>query len=256
MLTDSKNSTLKASSIPLKDKENIIFIRTAVVDWLYRVQIKVNFSRETLYSSIAIYDRVLLSIHVTRKDAQLYAATSLWISAKLEETIYKDISIFTTIANNKLTADQLRSTELNIFSSIGMKLNFPTSQLFITCIITRFELQNIEKFCYFFLDASLTSLGLIEVPSYIVAAGAAALGSASVGNNIPLESLFAFLGFFSDNEKELFQSVVKKIINLAVNIVKWGNGGIFEYYSKDGKEKLREIVKRAAKEFGIDKVNV
>lgn len=156
--------------------QNIITskIRYVIVEWLIRVVQTIPFNRSTLFNAVSLLDHYLSESPATRENIQLIAATSLWISAKIEEIEKSDIRYFVSICRNKFIADQFKQMEINFIQIIGSQLNYPTSIFFVDFFLRMTE-QNSLKFriiVQMLLDSSLTRFNFNEYNPSLIAVSA------------------------------------------------------------------------------------
>merc|ERR1712111_181091 len=100
---------------------------SVLVDWLVEVHQQFSLLQETLYMSVAIFDRYMqvAAEKVPRKNLQLVGVTAMFIAAKYEEMCAPEISDFVYITDNACTQNQIRDTEIKIMTVLKFDMGRP-----------------------------------------------------------------------------------------------------------------------------------
>merc|ERR1712111_121292 len=102
-------------------------MRSVVVEWLVEVHQQFSMLQETLYLSVAIFDRYMqvAAEKVPRKSLQLVGVTAMFIAAKYEEMYAPEIGDFVYITDNAYTQNQIRDTEIKIMTVLKFDMGRP-----------------------------------------------------------------------------------------------------------------------------------
>ncbi|OHS96433.1 Cyclin, N-terminal domain containing protein [Tritrichomonas foetus] len=241
-MREAHKYTIQSSTITQTQKEITVQTRLAVVDWIFRVVDRVRYSRETFFNSIAVLDHVLSKISLTKQNIQLYAATCLWISAKLYETKNRELNIFTAVCQNQYQQDDFTKTEMDIITCLEGCIEYPTPQIFIQALLIDTDLKDCEKLCNFFLDISLSVGDFDEIPAHLVAAAAIVVSATSIDKYCPMIKLLTIIHY---TDQASLLKVARSLVDVAHSIVEKNVGGIFAFYAKDSHDYLANAVKKA-----------
>lgn len=99
--------------------------RRAILDWLLRVHKEFTFNDDTLFTSIGLFDRISRTLKIKRCHFQLFAATSMWIGAKLQETTTPALSDFIYLCENSYTEKEFLDCERVFCSALRFNLTAP-----------------------------------------------------------------------------------------------------------------------------------
>ena len=191
--------------------------RNTLLDWLIRIHEEFGFEDETLYLSISIFDRICRTRQIKRCHYQLFAATSMWIASKLEETQTPALSDFIYLCDNAYKEREFCDCERVICGDLGYGLVAPTPRDFILPISAKGKYKNIAQTAEFFLKVSTYSEIYQFTEPQVIAV--AVLYIACTMNKEELDCLEE-LGKFHIKRKVL-SAVVNEIIetytNLSVN---------------------------------------
>ncbi|KAK8889110.1 hypothetical protein M9Y10_033854 [Tritrichomonas musculus] len=216
--------------------------RLAVVDWIFRVIDRVRYSREAFFNSVAILDHMLASTTLTKQNIQLYAATCLWMTAKLYETKNRELTIFTAVCRDQFKQEDFISTEMNIISALNGRIEYPTPQTFIRALLIDTDLIDCEEMCNFFLDVSVTVNDFEELPAHFVSAAAIIIGSAACDKFCPISKLMALINCSCQTS---LLKAAQALLNIASSVVEKNLGGIFAFYAKDSPDRLSVAITKA-----------
>lgn len=242
-MKEAKTLTVSKQSFSDTQTEITMKTRLAVVDWLFRIVIRVQFRRETLYNAIYLFDRLLALVNIPKDQVQLTSVTCLWISAKIEEPKNRDLPVFILICQNQYTAEQFLQKELEIVNHIGSRLNYPTPQIFMPSLLVDAGAKDCEEMCNFFLDLSLTVYDYMEIEAPLVAAVAVCVGMAASGQKCPLQKISIIIDI---DDQSRFNTLACNLVKLSYTIIEKEIGGIFADYAGNNPKKLHEAVEKAA----------
>ena len=188
--------------------------RNTLLDWLIRIHEEFGFEDETLYLSISIFDRICRSRPIKRCHYQLFAATSMWIASKLEETTTPALSDFIYLCDNAYKEREFCDCERVICGDLGYSLVSPTPRDFILPISAKGKYKNIADTAEFFLKvATYSDIYQFTEPQVIAVA---VIYIACSMNNEELDCLEE-LGRFHIKRK-LLTAVVDNIIETYTNL--------------------------------------
>merc|ERR1712080_109882 len=113
----------------LKGKRGVIIpkMRAVLVDWLVEVHQQFTLLEETLYLSVAIFDRYMEAAaeKVPRKKLQLVGVTAMLIASKYEEMYAPEIGDFVYITDNAYSQSQIREQEIEMIKALNFNLERP-----------------------------------------------------------------------------------------------------------------------------------
>jgi len=114
---------LKTNFLEIQQKMNYK-MRARLVDWIVAVHHKFKLLPETLYLTIAIMDRFLEKVNVTKEKVQLVGVTAFFIACKYEEIYPPDISDFTKVCE-AYSKEEILKMEQTILKKLNFVLSYP-----------------------------------------------------------------------------------------------------------------------------------
>ncbi|XP_066949275.1 uncharacterized protein [Macrobrachium rosenbergii] len=107
------------------------YMRCTLVHWLIKVNHKLQFGPETVFLAVNISDRFLALTPLAQDCLQLLAVASLYVAAKMEESIVPGISELVAMCGGTYKPHHFRLMEILILSTLEFVLYGPTSWYFI-----------------------------------------------------------------------------------------------------------------------------
>ncbi|XP_018021837.1 uncharacterized protein LOC108678018 [Hyalella azteca] len=106
-------------------------VRCAIVNWLLKVNRKLNFGSETLFLAVHFLDRFLTLSAIASDCVQLLAVCALFVAAKMEEIKVPGISALSRVCSAPFQRHHFRRMEILLLTKLGFYLHAPTSWYFI-----------------------------------------------------------------------------------------------------------------------------
>lgn len=98
--------------------------RNSAIDWLYRAQKTLTFSRSSLFLAIALLDKLLcLGIALTDSNFELLAGTLTLVVTKFNEVYPVTVRKLNALSNQNYSLEQYIETEANILSIVSYDLS-------------------------------------------------------------------------------------------------------------------------------------
>lgn len=249
-LEDSLKSTISATSVLSMQGEKATCIRSAVVNWIFRVQAEIGFTKEIAYDAYFIFDKLLSKLKIDQSNAHLYATASMWISAKIEECNFKDISLFQAISQQMFSLEQMVEAESIIVNAMNFNLNFSTCYLFVRALANDLNLdESVTKMCEFYMDVAMNIFQFIETPSFLIAAASIILGIESMKVPYQINEVLKLINW---NDQSMLQNVINELLIFSIKLAKRKSSDVFKYYAANDSDKLIKAVDNASKAFNMD----
>lgn len=106
-------------------------MRGILVDWLVEVAAEFRLVSDTLFSAVALVDRVLSLRPVPRARLQLVGVACMLLAAKYEEIYAPQVDEFVFITDNTYSRDELLNAEAEALGDLGFSLSAPTAKTFL-----------------------------------------------------------------------------------------------------------------------------
>ncbi|KAF2358638.1 Cyclin C-terminal domain, partial [Trinorchestia longiramus] len=106
-------------------------VRCAIVNWLVKINGKLNFGAETVFLAVHLLDRFLAASAIASDCVQLLAVCSLFVAAKMEEIKVPGMSALARLCSTPYQKHHLRRMEMLLLTKLGFYLHAPTSWYFI-----------------------------------------------------------------------------------------------------------------------------
>lgn len=153
------------------------YMRCTLVHWLIKVNHQLQFGPETVFLAVNISDRFLAVTPLAQDCLQLLAVASLFIAAKMEESIVPGISELVAMCGGTYKPHHFRRMEVFILSTLQFVLYGPTGWYFIehltlkasqTCSFDR----RVVSVARYVLETCLSNYEISQFPPSVQAAGA------------------------------------------------------------------------------------
>lgn len=162
--------------------------RAVIVDWFLKVAAQIDFLPETIYGAISIFDRVIAKVEMDKPVFQLYAATCLWISAKVEETMTPSVDDFVYLCTNLYQKYEFIECEKNILTVLEFELTTATPALYLQQLLkNRDHIPCLRAYTTFFLNAFTMHASYSTFLPSVSAVSAVLLACVALENDAPLE---------------------------------------------------------------------
>jgi hypothetical protein len=99
-------------------------LRNAAIDWLYRAQGTLHFSRSTLFLGIALLDKLLTQgMPLTEQNSELVAGTILLIATKFNEVYPVTVRKLNSLSVDVYVTERYVETEGSMLQMVGFDLS-------------------------------------------------------------------------------------------------------------------------------------
>ena len=114
-------TTKKALPVQIVDS---LAQRNIVIDWFYRAQLNLRFSRSTLFLGIALLDKLLtLGMNLNQQNLELVAGTILLLATKFNEVYPVTVKKLNALSNDTFSTEKYVEIEGNVLSIVSFDLS-------------------------------------------------------------------------------------------------------------------------------------
>ena len=193
--------------------------RFILLDWIMEVSSQLHFKRKTYYSCVNLIDLYFSKCIVNTNQIQLVGVACLLISAKNEENIIPQLSIFTMVCENYYSKSEIINQELTILKTLKWKIQYTNLSDLGNMLTVKWDsiinslnkdTNNKDKFPVFRNDPIYKNLLLDHFFQFL--------------DYISLDYFFNFL-----HEKYICVSVIYIIIGVAKKVFSYENA--FEFFN-------------------------
>ena len=193
--------------------------RFILLDWIMEVSSQLHFKRKTYYSCVNLIDLYFSKCIVNTNQIQLVGVACLLISAKNEENIIPQLSIFTMVCENYYSKSEIINQELTILKTLKWKIQYTNLSDLGNMLTVKWDsiinslnkdTNNKDKFPVFRNDPVYKNLLLDHFFQFL--------------DYISLDYFFNFL-----HEKYICISVIYIIIGVAKKVFSYENA--FEFFN-------------------------
>ena len=193
--------------------------RFILLDWIMEVSSQLHFKRKTYYSCVNLIDLYFSKCIVNTNQIQLVGVACLLISAKNEENIIPQLSIFTMVCENYYSKSEIINQELTILKTLKWKIQYTNLSDLGNMLTVKWDsiinslnkdTNNKDKFPVFRNDPVYKNLLLDHFFQFL--------------DYISLDYFFNFL-----HEKYICVSVIYIIIGVAKKVFSYENA--FEFFN-------------------------
>ncbi|KAM9311873.1 G2/mitotic-specific cyclin-B2 [Gastrophryne carolinensis] len=196
-------------------------MRAILVDWLVQVHSRFQLLQETLYMGIAIMDRFLQVLPVSRGKLQLVGVTSLLLASKYEEMYSPEVADFVYITDNAYTASQIREMEMIILQNLNFDLGRPLPLHFLrraskSCSADA-EQHTLAKYL---MELSLIDYEMVHFPPSEIAAAALCLAQKVLGIGSWGATQHHYTGYTEGHLSTIMEHMAKNVTKVNQNLTK------------------------------------
>ncbi|XP_069678438.1 uncharacterized protein [Periplaneta americana] len=141
--------------VPLSVERQFSANHSVVVNWLIRVQHKLDLPGWVLFTAISLMDKALCNMYVKASELQALACTALWLATKSDsKALVPSISCFLEFAEWIFSAEQIFDFELSLLKISDFKINSVNPLTFVSyylCVMD-IENENVYYTCNYLLD--------------------------------------------------------------------------------------------------------
>lgn len=119
-------------------------MRAILIDWLTEVHFKFKLKQETLFLTVNIIDRYLVSNFISREFLQLLGITALFLACKYEEINIPEIKDLVYVTDSTYSEEQIINMERVILEAIKFNLTTPSINYFYEMLSVNFCLTEKE----------------------------------------------------------------------------------------------------------------
>lgn len=105
--------------------------RLIAVDWICRLQCKLELEAETFYLAVHIFDRFGSTAVLPESDVQKVATTALWIASKYHDIYAPEVYDLTDIADDCFASEDLIEMEITVLKALSFRISAPTAFPFL-----------------------------------------------------------------------------------------------------------------------------
>ena len=98
--------------------------RFILIDWIMEVSSQLHFKRKTYYSCVNLIDLYFSKCIVNTNQIQLVGITCLLISAKNEENIIPQLSLFAMVCDNSYSKSEIINQEFTVLKALNWKIQY------------------------------------------------------------------------------------------------------------------------------------
>lgn len=202
------NSWRHRDRMPKSTVEN----RADIVEILITASIKLGLPFRATFISVSLFDRCVTS----NEPGLLTALAALSLAAKSETSQnLPDVGNFLDIVENCFTSNELIAREASILSSVNLVVVSTTAVEFINYWIFVEKLEEFRPSMSFIALCTLLSNELAIYPSELVGAAVLAVGLASVGRSLKIDSLESALATFG---KKKMSETAKHVVDTVLSV--------------------------------------
>jgi hypothetical protein len=243
-LAEASALTRPASGFQQLQTEITDVFRLVVIDWLFRVVVKVGLHRVTFANAVHLLDTVFSEVPIAKDQIQLVAVVCLWISTKVEETVPSSIEIFMAVCQGQFTAEAFRQKELEVVGLLGCRLDFSTAQFYLLPFLAEIDKTECQSQVQFWLDVSLYEYGFIELPAPLVVVASIC---SVLGEQCPFARLCAAAKL--QRNVGVILDVMKKLSEVETFLMSRESSGLVAAHSMEEIHELSERMKQNIRVF-------
>jgi G2/mitotic-specific cyclin 1/2 len=191
--------------------------REVAVTRMLSVQQRYEMSSETLFEAVGYLNRLLGQYDCPCERLDLFALTSFWMAAKLEESGAPKKSDLCYLARDQYTENDFVQCERFILQLPGFQFTFPTAPLFLRSFLDAIEANaKVIETALFFCDLSQIPMDFIGTRPEVIAVACVGLAKVAFGDVCPTKRLMLLAGLESFDEP---RNCCTKLIEFAKRIM-------------------------------------
>ena len=148
-------------------------MRAILVDWMVEVHFRFNLHTTTLWLSVNILDRYLMTARVMRAKLQLVGITAILIACKYEEMHPPEVRECVTITDEAYEKVELLEMEKHILVALDYDIMVPTTYTFLMRYLNAVNAaESTRHLASYYAERNLQEIDSLQYPPHHVAATA------------------------------------------------------------------------------------
>ena len=186
-------------------------MRSILVDWLVEVHLKFKLVPETLYLTVSIIDKYLVTGKVTRPKLQLVGVTALLIASKYEEIYPPELRDLVYICDRAYGKGEILAMEETILKELKYGVTFPSAHAFLVRYLkaAHADKKMVQLSCYV-LDGCLQSYSLLKYLPSQLAAAAVYISRRAAGRNSWSPTLLKYASYTEEEVAPVARDVLRE----------------------------------------------
>ncbi|XP_074296211.1 putative cyclin-B3-1 isoform X3 [Silene latifolia] len=178
--TDALHGFRKSVQTQSKSLENYMIqaditpqMRSILINWLVEVHYKFDLMAETLYLAVALLDRYLSVVSITKRELQLVGLTSLLLASKYEDFWHPGVKDLISISAESYTRKQFLEMEKDILKKLKFRMNLPTPYVFMLRFLKASQSEKkLEHLAFYLIELCLIDYEVLKFRPSLLCASA------------------------------------------------------------------------------------
>nr|XP_027090045.1 cyclin-B2-2-like [Coffea arabica] len=156
-------------------------MRGILIGWLIEVHYKFELMDETLYLTVNLIDRFLITVSVVRKKLQLVGVTTMLLACKYEEVSVPVVEDLILISDRAYSRNDVLEIESLMINTLQFNLSVPTPYVFMRRFLKAAQSnKKLELLSFFIVESCLVEYEMLRFPPSLLAAAAIFTAQCSV----------------------------------------------------------------------------
>ncbi|XP_074296210.1 putative cyclin-B3-1 isoform X2 [Silene latifolia] len=148
-------------------------MRSILINWLVEVHYKFDLMAETLYLAVALLDRYLSVVSITKRELQLVGLTSLLLASKYEDFWHPGVKDLISISAESYTRKQFLEMEKDILKKLKFRMNLPTPYVFMLRFLKASQSEKkLEHLAFYLIELCLIDYEVLKFRPSLLCASA------------------------------------------------------------------------------------
>jgi hypothetical protein len=153
-----------------------------MLDWLIKVKDEADFHEDTLIGAVILFDRIGPAYPIEKCHLQLFGATCMCISAKIEEPSTPALSDFVYLCGRQYRTSEFRACETLILRTLNFDVASSSPMFFVRALTAERESTALGILCEHFVLLSIFSESFQKCSPYCTAVAAIFLANHVLGS--------------------------------------------------------------------------
>ncbi|KAL9227062.1 hypothetical protein vseg_002799 [Gypsophila vaccaria] len=187
-------------------------MRSILVNWLVEVHLKFDLMAETLYLAVALLDRYLSLVSISKSELQLVGLTSLLLASKYEDFWHPRVKDLISISAESYTRKQILEMEKDILKQLKFRLNLPTAYVFMLRFLKASQSgKKLEHLAFYLIELCLVDYEALKFRPSLLCASAVYLARCTLNKSPAWTPLLEKHAHYNEDQ---FRECAQKILRV------------------------------------------
>lgn len=158
-------------------------IREKAIKRIIQFNYTFQLSSDAFHNAVMYFNIVLSHTHIENNEMELLASVCYQLASKVDTRFFLSPPKFNAVLGTDFTQNDFKAMEMKVVITLGFKLSYPTSKLFMRGLIQSIDAQvEVIELTNVLVELAMMIPAFISIPPSIQAIAAVAISCAAVGS--------------------------------------------------------------------------